>query len=472
MTRLDLCFESCAQERAVMPKIYFKHPLDPSTALSVESKGWAEEPRGGLPPAQDKAVKAAKKLGARDMRNDGDQRPLPLTHPLRSAWATGLNLLAIMGDDAPWFHRSCWEGDAVDAKSSLQELACDDVGVSPVDPEKRAAYGRVVETRFSLMRFSALHYAVVGIRTFETSEEGEDNGNGLGVVRDLAISGAYVDARDVAGHTALALAAATTSFPQTQSIIEFLVGCGADVDARNRFGEPLMLASIKNGAIDVLELLLRSGADPEIGTELVRPMSNAIWHVAQIIRVLKEKQEHDRKTSLHSCARCSLQQCAKKCNGCKSVYYCSVDCQKAHWMAPDGHKDVCKALQAQSISIDIDACEMKTCTTPIDPAKTSRHGALPLAMRPADVAFKVKIKSITLLARDTVSLSIDTSCPGGRVMLRPECLEAIALLALVQRSGIRGKKLYATAKWLAASNGNRPNVLSVSLDVDTTERHW
>jgi hypothetical protein len=32
----------------------------------------------------------------------------------------------------------------------------------------------------------------------------------------------------------------------------------------------------------------------------------------------------------------------KKCGGCKTAYYCSVECQRANWK--DGHKLLCKIL--------------------------------------------------------------------------------------------------------------------------------
>jgi hypothetical protein len=36
-----------------------------------------------------------------------------------------------------------------------------------------------------------------------------------------------------------------------------------------------------------------------------------------------------------------------RCSGCKSVYYCNQDCQKAHWAQ---HKDFCKIRQAEYAS--------------------------------------------------------------------------------------------------------------------------
>lgn len=43
-----------------------------------------------------------------------------------------------------------------------------------------------------------------------------------------------------------------------------------------------------------------------------------------------------------SCAnpKCSKQNCSERCGGCKKVFYCSAECQKAHWVT---HKTTCKA---------------------------------------------------------------------------------------------------------------------------------
>jgi hypothetical protein len=36
----------------------------------------------------------------------------------------------------------------------------------------------------------------------------------------------------------------------------------------------------------------------------------------------------------------------KRCNGCKAVFYCSVECQRIHWKE-NGHKEACKKTQAR-----------------------------------------------------------------------------------------------------------------------------
>lgn len=45
-------------------------------------------------------------------------------------------------------------------------------------------------------------------------------------------------------------------------------------------------------------------------------------------------------STANSCAYCSQENCVARCSICKSVYYCSTDCQKKHWAT---HKHHCKA---------------------------------------------------------------------------------------------------------------------------------
>ena len=50
-----------------------------------------------------------------------------------------------------------------------------------------------------------------------------------------------------------------------------------------------------------------------------------------------------------STLKCSFSSCQKsfklRCSSCKSVGYCSTDCQKKDWL--QGHKTVCKLVVAE-----------------------------------------------------------------------------------------------------------------------------
>lgn len=49
----------------------------------------------------------------------------------------------------------------------------------------------------------------------------------------------------------------------------------------------------------------------------------------------------ERLSNTNSCMNCSKAHCDKKCGNCKQVYYCSDECQKAHWKT---HKSLCKKV--------------------------------------------------------------------------------------------------------------------------------
>ena len=46
------------------------------------------------------------------------------------------------------------------------------------------------------------------------------------------------------------------------------------------------------------------------------------------------------------CAQCGTIENTRRCNGCKSVWYCSVKCQKVDWKS--NHKKQCKKLKKKS----------------------------------------------------------------------------------------------------------------------------
>lgn len=86
---------------------------------------------------------------------------------------------------------------------------------------------------------------------------------------------------------------------------------------------------------DIIQLLLRYAADPRelLGRfpfEFLDSSSDIFKYFVDLayIKFCGNKQ----------CT--NTEECIQKCGRCKRVYYCSVDCQKAHWKT---HKETCKA---------------------------------------------------------------------------------------------------------------------------------
>jgi uncharacterized protein len=72
--------------------------------------------------------------------------------------------------------------------------------------------------------------------------------------------GADVNARDEYGQTALMLAAVNGHAP----LVELLVGRGADLDHTAKYGLGALMLAVVNGHVDVVRTLVRAGANPEL----------------------------------------------------------------------------------------------------------------------------------------------------------------------------------------------------------------
>jgi len=98
-------------------------------------------------------------------------------------------------------------------------------------------------------------------------------------VRKLLAEGTDVNARDANGRVALHEAA----YKAPAALVQLLISHGADVNARDNDGEsPLDRAFVREGREGIIELLLRSGAQPAIGH-----LASAAWlgnvHVAALL---------------------------------------------------------------------------------------------------------------------------------------------------------------------------------------------
>jgi hypothetical protein len=127
-------------------------------------------------------------LNVRDAMGDGDQTLLryPMSQYHRDIFSVGGDVHAFaQSPTCPSFIKSVLIGNAKSVRETLE--LCSTV-------EEKTA---LTETRYSILRFSALFFAIVGMAQI-VSQRGCDH---LGVLKALIEHGARVDAKDLCGKT-------------------------------------------------------------------------------------------------------------------------------------------------------------------------------------------------------------------------------------------------------------------------------
>ena len=222
---------------------------------------------------------------AKDPCGDGDQSQLseisgPGQH-LRELWARGADLNPWMDPHrySPFFASCAW-GDVLAAETFL-----------------RAARVVELERRESHLRYSPLHVCVAGSRMiygsidwprraapktmgFNLPELVPDH---CAIAKLLIEQRARVDARDILGHTPLALACGTHATEGSLRVARVLATGSASLDVVDRFGNPMWMTVMlrPNGGVryDVIESLLQMGADPHKKFDL-QPVGMMSMHEA------------------------------------------------------------------------------------------------------------------------------------------------------------------------------------------------
>ncbi|RYP72193.1 hypothetical protein DL771_004323 [Monosporascus sp. 5C6A] len=145
---------------------------------------------------------------------------------------------------------------------------------------------------------NALHHAVLasslgsGRNALQHSVLARSLGvvSSLDVVRSLLDSGASVDAADIWGDTALALASRRLGSPDQNAIIELLLDRGARIDSRNDTGSTPLHVAASEAPPETVSFLLLHGADIDTqDSELKTPIMVAVEvDEADNVRVLQE----------------------------------------------------------------------------------------------------------------------------------------------------------------------------------------
>lgn len=313
-----------------------------ATKMRLEAQASMEDP---LPPAAVLAVDRSLRAGRREPFGDGDQNVVsnPNHNPLRVAWSTGLDCFeATLHPDSPPLHRICFFGDPSLATRAvaLERIA---------HPNNENIVSETIERRLSKMRLTPLHYACQGARMIASQNENNEYPCRYEeVIRVLIDFGARVDSRDIAGYTPLSILIGVGANSHTISLIQMLVGAGADPNAMTRFREPILQQAVMNHNFDAFKAMLRAGARVEVSdsnglTTERMIMSSPVFKraVADVLRELGNK-----------CDQCGATNAEKLCSGCKSARYCNQECQRVDWRS--GHKQKCKELREKRKELIMD----------------------------------------------------------------------------------------------------------------------
>ena len=183
----------------------------------------------------------------------------------------------------------------------------------------------------------------------------------LKIVELLLMFGSSPRVTNNKGESALTLACMQENY----AICERLIIAKGDVNAKDPQGKtPLLKAARHNGKSDILQLLLKHGANPDTADE----ENNTPLHFAAI-RGTKDVAIFLLKLGANPYARNNLgnvpyeevskddvlqyfQVCivCKKyggivCNHCNVVRYCNIECQKKDWIA---HKKLCTIFRKRN----------------------------------------------------------------------------------------------------------------------------
>ena len=273
-----------------------------------------------------------------DYFGDGDQTQLfgVEAMTLQAQTSRGMDYSFNRESNLSGWSNACFLGDLDKVKQFLSATT------SHIDRRE------LIERRESMMRFSGIFHVVLGAR--KTASQSH-----ILIAKHLIDNGARVNAKDNAGMTPLHYSLSQFGNTCTFEIAKLLLESGADVNATNRFGATPLFEPCITAKYDFVELLVLNGCNPKhrdshgvscYAYAMMNPKIKEIF--AKGNKKLAEKnklavEEADESTNCASCEAEALT--LKKCSGCLTVSYCSLECQKSHWKT---HKSICKAKQIEN----------------------------------------------------------------------------------------------------------------------------
>lgn len=267
------------------------------------------------------------------------------TSALRVPHRRGLDILDVLDWNTSsnnkaryWFPALCLVG-CIDGVRSAIEQARNLVRAG--DPH---AVTHLIERRESMARFSALHYCCFGatlqglpimMKSFPTDIGAV--GKFKEVIEELCRAGARVDAKDIAGYTPLGLVARNAP-PHALELLQTLVRLGADPNVKNKFGDPLIMDSVRSGNVAGFRAMLEVWADLS-ATDTVGKTVQKRADERPAMRMTMELHRVSSLVTRDRCEVCGAKDAKKRCGSCQTAVYCSRTCQVRAWK--NGHKRTC-----------------------------------------------------------------------------------------------------------------------------------
>ena len=211
----------------------------------------------------------------------------------------------------------------------------------------------LLDRRESPLLMNGLMYAIHGYKIRPTQEH-------VSCIELLVERGTPINSRDLSGFTPLYQLVSGCSWGvvgvhgQLTGVADFLLGRGADINAKNRLGNSPVFAGTDSGPRpEFLQWLLDNGADPAATNN-----DGVIFHDHAMItenhdRVMaahmtelcgKGRKEAVKKGVIRSCGSCKKKQALMRCTGCFLVYYCGAECNRAAW---GEHKIECRETRRE-----------------------------------------------------------------------------------------------------------------------------
>ncbi|OSC98047.1 ankyrin [Trametes coccinea BRFM310] len=155
-----------------------------------------------------------------------------------------------------------------------------------------------------------------------------------GTLRYLLSQGAPPDTPDVLGYTALHHTCAQRPRP---GLTRILLEHGADPDKQDRFGCVPLLSAMRYDCVECVGALLEFGASLDIRDADGDTPDAFTMYAGPRIAAAVQRWKRKRTGETHpldrkACATCGKANVVlKKCAQCQAIFYCSRECQRAHW---------------------------------------------------------------------------------------------------------------------------------------------